>query len=262
MDKLYNTGTDLSSAGMRTASFYAIIPASIRYDDRLPPNAKLLYGEISALTSRDGFCYASNAYFADLYKCSTKSVSRLISTLEGCGYISSVLVKDGSGKIIGRNIYLRVSATEEHPVDNIVHTPGQYCPGDMDKNVQSYNMCNNTERNIKAKSERNEEKTSVREQFAQWVDGQASSWYEPDRERLLASFDGFLQSRADSKKPIKSARAVTLLCNRLAQYSGGSPIIMTDMLDTAVIHGWQSVYPPDGNKPLRKQPAKEDTEWL
>lgn len=29
-------------------SYYAIIPANVRYDKRLKPNTKLLYGEITA----------------------------------------------------------------------------------------------------------------------------------------------------------------------------------------------------------------------
>ena len=33
--------------------YYAIIPADVRYDDGIPPNAKLLYGEISALIGDD-----------------------------------------------------------------------------------------------------------------------------------------------------------------------------------------------------------------
>ena len=37
--------------------YYAIIPADVRYDDGIPPNAKLLYGEISALIGKDGFCF-------------------------------------------------------------------------------------------------------------------------------------------------------------------------------------------------------------
>ena len=47
-------------------SYYAIIPANVRYDPDLTPNAKLLYGEITALTNDKGYCWASNNYFANL----------------------------------------------------------------------------------------------------------------------------------------------------------------------------------------------------
>lgn len=79
-------------------SFYAIIPADVRYDERLKPNAKLLYGEITALAQREGFCWASNDYFADLYKVSTETISRWISQLKNCGYIDVELFKSDGNK--------------------------------------------------------------------------------------------------------------------------------------------------------------------
>ena len=63
-------------------NYYAIIPANIRYDNTLPPNAKLLYGEITALCNKDGYCHATNEYFAKLYSVSTRTITEWIKKLE------------------------------------------------------------------------------------------------------------------------------------------------------------------------------------
>ena len=58
-----------------TPSYFAVIPANVRYDSRLSANEKLLYGEITALANKDGYCWASNAYFAELYGVTVSTVS-------------------------------------------------------------------------------------------------------------------------------------------------------------------------------------------
>lgn len=88
-------------------SYYAIIPANIRYDEDLTPNAKLLYGEITALCNEKGFCWATNDYFAKLYNVSKTSISKWIAQLNSKKYIEiSLEYKEGSKQILNR--YLRI----------------------------------------------------------------------------------------------------------------------------------------------------------
>ncbi|NBK08169.1 helix-turn-helix domain-containing protein [Enterococcus asini] len=77
-------------------SYYAIIPANVRYDKRLPANAKLLYGEITALCNEKGFCWAGDKYFADLYGVSKVSIQKWLKALQENGYITKELIyKEG-----------------------------------------------------------------------------------------------------------------------------------------------------------------------
>ena len=85
---------------MENPSYYAIIPAEVRYDENLSPNAKLLFAEITCLCNKNGVCKASNKYFSDLYKVSTVSVSTWVSQLVKNGYIETTMIyKDGSKEI-------------------------------------------------------------------------------------------------------------------------------------------------------------------
>lgn len=87
-------------------AYYAVIPASVRYDKELPANAKLLYGEITALCNEKGYCWSTNQYFADLYGVSIRSVQTWIRALESKGYIH-VELENAKGQVnTQRKIYL------------------------------------------------------------------------------------------------------------------------------------------------------------
>lgn len=87
-------------------SYYSVIPATVRYDERLKANEKLLYGEITALSNKNGYCYAQNRYFANLYKVNNETVSRWLSNLQKYGYISIDIQRSEKKEIIARNIYI------------------------------------------------------------------------------------------------------------------------------------------------------------
>ena len=84
-------------------NYYAIIPADVRYSN-LKPNAKLLYGEITALSNKLGYCFASNSYFAELYGVSKNTVSRWISDLNKLGFISVQIERNSNNQITKRII--------------------------------------------------------------------------------------------------------------------------------------------------------------
>lgn len=114
-------------------NYYAIIPANIRYDEDLIQGAKLLYGEITALSNQKGFCWANDMYFANLYKVSKKTIQTWLKSLEVRGYLTrEVIYKEGSNEIVSR--YIRLCA---YPSNENVHTP-------MHEKVRDNNTSTNT----------------------------------------------------------------------------------------------------------------------
>ena len=86
-------------------NYFAVLPANVRYDKRLKSSEKLLYGEITALSNREGYCFASNKYFADLYDVSIQSVSNWINHLAIMGYVEIEFVyKENTKEIAYRKI--------------------------------------------------------------------------------------------------------------------------------------------------------------
>ncbi|PTF12794.1 helix-turn-helix domain-containing protein [Staphylococcus devriesei] len=87
-------------------NYYSIIPAHVRYDKELKPMEIIMYGELTALSNKYGYSYASNNYFAELYNVHKKTVSTWISHLKEKGYIDTVVIRDENMTITERRIYI------------------------------------------------------------------------------------------------------------------------------------------------------------
>lgn len=85
-------------------NYYSIIPATVRYDKDLKPNEKLIYGEISSLCNKSGYCYATNEYFAKLYDVHKNTISTWISHLQKKHYIESKILYKKDLKTIEKRI--------------------------------------------------------------------------------------------------------------------------------------------------------------
>lgn len=86
-------------------AFWAVVPATVLYDDTIPANAKLLYGQITQMTGADGCCGMTNAQLAAPNKLSEDSVSRLIKALEKAGHIVVHYAPDAKDGHPVRSIY-------------------------------------------------------------------------------------------------------------------------------------------------------------
>ncbi|MBQ6631912.1 MAG: helix-turn-helix domain-containing protein, partial [Romboutsia sp.] len=97
-------------------NYFAIIPADVRYDEELKLGAKMMYGEITSLTYKTGECWASNNYFATLYKVTPQAISKWIKALEKQKYITIEYEKEG--KSITKRIIKLVSTTVDRGINH------------------------------------------------------------------------------------------------------------------------------------------------
>ena len=126
-------------------NYFAIIPADIRYDKNIPYIAKLLYAEITSLSNKNGYCWATNKYFADLYEVSDRTISRNINLLIEHKYIASKIIYKNNTKEIDKRILIikyginqnsfiqNVNKNVHRGIDKNVHRG-------IDKNVQDNNI--------------------------------------------------------------------------------------------------------------------------
>ena len=134
---------------MENPNYYAVLPAKVRYDKRLKANEKLLYSEISALSNKYGECWASNAYFAPLYDVDPSTISKWVTGLERCGYVTLKYIYKENSKAVEKRI---IQLSEVLPNVNRVlpKEQGGYCQNAKENNT-SINKEEEEKENIKEK---------------------------------------------------------------------------------------------------------------
>jgi hypothetical protein len=116
-------------------AYYAVIPSDVRYDKNLCANEKLLYGEITALTHKEGYCWAPNKYFATLYGVTIGTVSGWFASLKKQGYIDFTVEKNYIRKVTLTNFRIPPNEKPEAPPNEKPEAPPNEKPEDINTSI-------------------------------------------------------------------------------------------------------------------------------
>ena len=218
-------------------AYYAIIPANVRYDKDLVPNAKLLYGEITALCNEKGYCWATNQYFAELYNVSDRTIKNWISQLVDKGYIQrSVKYREGTKEIEQRKLFIGS--------ENNFTTLGNYVPDPKENNFTTPSekkfpvnntSINNTFNNTNEYKEKNIKKESVNYVIAEYT----------ENKELQDALHGFVEMRNKARKPL-TVRAMKLSLNKLNELALDD-VTKIAIVNQSIVHSWSTFYKLQNN---------------
>lgn len=215
---------------------FAIIWVDLLYEDSVPATAKLLYGEIYRLSNADGWCDASNEVFCDLLGCSENTVRNLLKALVRVGQISirTEPCRNGKGGTI-RRIFCgrRLTAPEEPETRG---TP-KFLEGGTPKNLEGVPPKNCGDTYTKSNS-KVIPPIVPREIFKLCAD------YAGEDAQLLDAILGLLENRTVAKRaPVKTARAMNGILNKLDRLSAGDRALKLALLEKATVANWLTVFP-------------------
>lgn len=219
-------------------AYYAIIPANVRYDKDLVPNAKLLYGEITALCNEKGYCWATNQYFAELYNVSDRTIKNWISQLTDKGYIQrSVKYKEGTKEIEQRKLFIGR--------ENNFTTSGNYFPDPRENNFTppsennfpvNNTSINNTFNNTNIyKGKKKQKSETVNSVIAEYT----------ENKDLQDALHGFVEMRNKARKPL-TARAMKLSLNKLTELALDD-VTKIAIVNQSIVHSWLTFYKLQNN---------------
>lgn len=220
-------------------AYYAIIPANVRYDKDLAPNAKLLYGEITALCNEKGYCWASNQYFAELYGVSVLSVKRWVNSLVTKGYVYRRLTYKPNSKEVDKRILsidggikIDTTSVQECYDPSIKNDTSSSIKNDTDNNTVINNTFNNTNIYKGKKKQKSETVNSVIAEYTENKD-------------LQDALHGFVEMRNKARKPL-TARAMKLSLNKLNELALDD-VTKIAIVNQSIVHSWSTFYKLQNN---------------
>ena len=210
-------------------SYWAVIPAPVRYDDRIPASSKVLYAEISALCEETGYCWADNSYFAEIYQMTERSIRRQLAALAECGYIRIEETRGDHNTLEERRIYagLNPLAGAPEPLDKKVRP--------LDKKVQRHIIKNNIPPISPTQMKTLESLEPAVAEAILTLTG--------DDAGLLGAWMDFAEMRRAKKTPIRTVRTVSLLEKKLVENGSRVPNGARRILEQSVERGWTGLFP-------------------
>ena len=202
---------------MEDPGYYGILPANIRYDKNLKPMEKIMYSELTALSNKNGYCNATNSYFAELYEVGKNTVSLWINDLEKAGYIKTKLIYEpGTKNIKERRIYIA------NPITKNNDTP-------ITKNREDNNTSiNNTSRILKEKYKKEKSKNEVETYINDLK-------LNDDYKQLLFRY---VEYRKSIKKPIKTIVPIKKILKDFSDWFS-----LDEAINIAIEKEWQGLEP-------------------
>lgn len=233
--------------------YWCVAPKPLLRDKRVKSSALRLYLEISALCEETGYCWATNAYLAQIMEVGESTISRLVTQLERCGYIRTEMAVNGSRTGSERHIYAGVFMGE---------VPAGGCPqkeqdppgGCSQKAQDPRGVSSKTARPVSSKTANrirgnsnitvnNTPPTPPDKKIKLDDDARPllNDYVRGDRAMAEAMMD--LMEIRTAKKAVNSYRGIKNLLAELDRLSGGDRQMKLLLLQQSAANGWKSVFP-------------------
>lgn len=265
-------------------SYYAVIPANVRYDTRLSPLAKLLYGEITCLCQKEGFCWATNAYFERLYQKSKWQIVRMINQLTEFGYITKEIEYYENTKQVKKRL-LRLGGTEKKeyfysknattPSSKNDTTPGSRNDTYNNTSINNINIKKVSKKERQLESDKNspeneknnsnsisQKQTKAKKTKPKTISFDAIIDAYTENENLRVELREHLKTRKQKKAALNN-RAIELSLKKLDKLADSDEEKLL-IVQNSIMNGWVGFFPlkQDEKKQLRDKSSYDLDEYM